>query len=184
MLLDRDLSCVVLVDVQEKLAPLLPGNASLIARGAWILRLAETLSVPVMVCEQYPRGLGHTVEALRPFRECSPSFEKVAFSCFADAPFAAHLLDEGRKQVVLIGIETHVCVLQSALQMKAAGFEVFVVRDAVGSRHALDHETGLSRMQAEGVHVVTSEMVFFEWLRVAGTNEFRELSRQFMREEA
>lgn len=184
MLLDRELSSVVLVDVQEKLAPLLPGHAALTRRCAWLLRLAEALSIPVTVCEQYPRGLGATIEELRPFRDKAPCFEKVAFSCFADAPFAAHLKTLERQQVVLTGIETHVCVLQSALQMKAAGFEVFVVRDAVGSRHPIDHETGLLRMQAEGVRVVSSEMVFFEWLRVAGTNEFRELSRQFMREDA
>ena len=104
-------------------------------------------------------------------------FAKTAFSAAADPAIAAHLRGLGRHQVVLCGMETHVCVLQTALGLRATGWDVAVAADAVGSRLPYRKQLGLERMRAGGVEIVDSEMVVFEWLGMAGTPEFKELSR-------
>lgn len=177
MLLDQAQSCLVLVDVQEKLTPHVLSYEILVKRCQWLLNLAKTLQVPTIISEQYPSGLGSTVSELQGFGE---AYSKIHFSCWADEPLRKKLTSLRKKQIVLIGIETHVCVLQTALGLLTADYEVFVVVEAVSSRYALDHQYGLKRMKAAGVQLVTSEMVFFEWVHCAGTPEFKALSKQFL----
>ena len=181
MLLDREKSGLVLVDVQEKLTPLVLNAESLVERCQWLIRLANDLAVPVVVSEQYPKGLGHTVSPLRTLTTDYPCIEKVHFSCYRDESFVNCWQTIDRKQVVLAGIETHVCVLQTAMDMNSSGLDVFVVVDAVSSRHEVDHKYGLKRMKQAGIHLVTAEMVFFEWVRRAGTPEFKALSLSYLR---
>lgn len=180
MLLQRDKSCLLLIDVQEKLAPLVREPDALLARCQWLIRLAQELKVPQFVTEQYPRGLGPTVDELLSLLPNQDIVEKVDFSCFRAPVFKQQLQAINRKQLVLIGIETHVCVLQTALDLHAAGFEVFVVVDAVSSRSELDYKYALKRMKQEGIVLVTSEMVFFEWVGCAGTAEFKALSKAYL----
>ncbi|CDZ79035.1 Vibriobactin-specific isochorismatase [Legionella massiliensis] len=180
MLLERDKSCLLLIDVQEKLTPHVQNSQALVARCQWTLRLAKELGVSILVSEQYPSGLGSTVEPLRGFAPAEDSIEKVQFSCFRSPSFKQKLQPLQKKQMVLIGIETHVCVLQTALDLVQAGYEVFAVVDAVASRSELDYKYGLKRMKQEGVHLVTSEMVFFEWVGQAGTPEFKALSKAYL----
>lgn len=179
MLLRKEDSSLVLVDVQEKLAPYVIHSEKMIARCKWMLKLAQQLSVPILVTEQYPRGLGNTVGELQGYAKPS---DKVHFSCWPASVFQEQLKSLQKSQVILIGIETHVCVLQTAFDLLEQGFEVYVVVDAVSSRAELDKQTGLNRMQQAGVQLVTSEMVFFEWVHQAGTPEFKSLSATFMKE--
>lgn len=181
MLLQKNQSCLVLIDIQEKLTPLVNHAAQLVSSVQWLLRLATELDVPLLVSEQYPQGLGKTVEPLRQWIPGQTEIEKIYFSCLRDATFAKHWQMLNKKQAVLAGIETHVCVLQTALDLNAAGIDVFVVVDAVSSRHELDHQCALERMQQEGIHLVTHEMVFFEWVEHAGTSAFKALSQAFLK---
>ncbi|KTC65799.1 YcaC like amidohydrolase (plasmid) [Legionella adelaidensis] len=180
MLLEKDRSCLFLIDVQEKLTPYVLNSEGVIARCQWLLRLAKRLEVPIQVSEQYPSGLGGTIEPLREFlpQKC---LTKVHFSSYQDPHFNEFWQGVDRNQVIIAGIETHVCVMQTALDMQAAGLNVFVVVDAVSSRNELDHRYGLKRMKAHGIELITAEMVFFEWLRKAGSPEFKELSKNFLR---
>jgi nicotinamidase-related amidase len=180
MLLNKEDSILLLIDVQEKLTPLVRDHEALIARCEWLLKLAHQMSVPILVSEQYPRGLGLTLDSLRAYVSQDDCLEKVHFSCMGDAQYVERLKTVHKKQVILIGIEAHVCVLQTALDMKQQGFDVFVVVDAVSSRGEQDMKYALKRMKQAGVHLITSEMVFFEWVRMAGTPEFKELSKQFL----
>jgi nicotinamidase-related amidase len=180
LLLDKNTSALLLIDVQEKLTPLVLQAQALVEQCHWLIRLANDLAVPVLVTEQYPRGLGPTVEPLRSMPNCDARIEKVTFSCYREPTFVTAWQNLNKKQVVIAGIETHVCVLQTAMDMLNAGWDVFVVVDAVSSRHDINHNYALKRMAKAGIHLVTSEMVFFEWVGVAGTPEFKRLSKDFL----
>lgn len=180
MLLNREDSLLLLIDVQEKLAPLVQNSEEFIAHCEWILKLARKVSVPVLVSEQYPQGLGATLKQFHPYFTEEECIDKVHFSCMGEPRYVDCLQKYRKKQLILIGIETHVCVLQTALEMRREGFTVFVVVDAVSSRGKDDMKYGLQRMQQEGVYLLTAEMVFFEWLRQAGTAEFKALSKEFL----
>ncbi len=182
MLMHKDLSGLVLVDVQEKLTPHVLHSDNLISRCSWLLRLAQTLDVPVLVSEQYPSGLGQTMPSLKDSVTAYSPIEKVHFSCYRDDNFIQQWRALGKKQMIIAGIETHVCVLQTAMEViRLTDDEVFVVVDAVSSRSELDHKYGLKRMKQAGIELVTSEMVFFEWIEQAGTKEFKALSQAFLK---
>lgn len=180
MLVDKNDSLIILVDVQEKLTPLVVEPKALISRCEWLLRLATRLSVPIIISEQYPQGLGKTLEPLNEFHPSKNFIEKVHFSCMQSQAMQDLLNHYKKNQIILIGIEAHVCVLQTAMELRSTGKEVYIVVDAVSSRSAMDKKYALKRMEQEGVHLITSEMVFFEWLRRAGTPEFKALSKEFM----
>jgi nicotinamidase-related amidase len=181
MLLEKDKSCVLLIDVQEKLTPLVREPQALIARCQWLIRLAKDLNVPRLASEQYPSGLGPTVEPLRSLVSADEFVDKVEFSCLRAQAFKQRLQSLHKKQLVLMGIETHVCVLQTAFDLQEADFDVFVVVDAVSSRSELDYRFGLQRMEQNGIHLITAEMVFFEWIGQAGTPQFKALSKAYLR---
>jgi nicotinamidase-related amidase len=173
-------SRLVVVDVQQKLVPAMHEAAGVVDGCAWLVRLARRLGVPVAATEQYPQGLGPTVDALRALVPAEAIGSKLAFACTDEGCLDA-LPGAGRPQVVLAGIEAHVCVLQTALGLAAAGREVFVVADAVSSRDPAHKRVALDRMRQAGVVVVVREMVAFEWLGHAGTETFRAVSREFLR---
>ena len=143
--------------------------------GGRLLEAARTLAVPVVVSEQYPTGLGRTVPELASLAPANAVHDKVEFSCFANSALHATLSGAGR-QTVIFGIEAHVCVLQTALEMSAASHDVTIVVDAIGSRAAESKDIALRRMQDAGVRLATTEMILFEWLRRAGTPEFKAIS--------
>lgn len=176
MLLDAQRSLLLIVDVQQALLPAMadPGR---VTRGAAILmKAAPRLEIPLLVSEQYPRGLGPTVPELAELAPAGTVLPKLHFSCTDDPELGARLRQSGRDQMVLAGIEAHVCVLQTALGLKAAGLHPFVVADATASRTAASHQAALARLGASGVAVGTVEMVVFEWLNRAGTPVFKDLS--------
>ena len=175
LLLDRRQSCLLVIDVQEKLLPLIDRAAVVQWNISRLLKGAGVLKVRVAATEQYPAGLGATVAPLREyFAEIS---EKRMFSGRECHELFADLLDRSLRQIVVAGIETHVCVLQTALDLVSAGFDVFAPADAVGSRTPLDHETALARMAQSGVTVTTTESVLFEWCETSAAAEFKQISQ-------
>lgn len=179
MLLNRADSLLVLIDVQEKLTPAIL-NLDLLARCEWLLKLARKLDVPVLASEQYPKGLGRTVSPLSSYINQEECIEKIHFSCVQEPQYINLLKGYNKSQLILIGIEAHVCVLQTAIEMKGYGFDVFVVVDGVSSRSEFDLKYGLKRMKQNGIHLITAEMVLFEWLKQAGTPEFKAISKEFL----
>lgn len=181
MLIEREKSCLLVVDIQQRLVPAIHEGERVVENTAWLMRIAAELAVPTLVSEQYPRGLGPTVETLLQLAAEGTIVEKIHFSC-ADAPECRQRIDAlGRPQVIVTGIEAHVCVLQTALGLSGAGYSVFVVADAISSRRPADAELALARLRSGGVHIVSREMVAFEWLHQAGTDVFRTLSKQYLR---
>lgn len=180
MLMERGSSSLLLVDVQEKLLPAMHEAADVLNNTIWLARIAQRLEIPVAATEQYPRGLGHTHPDLRALLAAQAVAEKLHFSCVA-AGCLPRLPGADRRQVVVCGIESHVCVLQTAMQLRAQGKDVFVVADCVSSRRLADKELALARMRGRGIEVVSREMVAFEWLHQSGTAEFKEISTNFLR---
>ena len=180
MLLNKEDSILLLVDVQEKLAPYVLNSDAFVKRCQWLLKLANRMGVPILVSEQYPKGLGSTLAQFHPFYNQNEAIEKIQFSCMQSPEYTKKLNELNKNQLILIGIEAHVCVLQTAMEMKGAGYEVYVVVDAVSSRLELDIKYALKRMKQEGIHLITAEMVFFEWIRQGRITEFKALSKEFL----
>ncbi len=180
MLISAESSSLLVVDVQDKLLHHVHGWQALLQNVIWLVRVARKIGVPVMATEQYPKGLGHTSIELTRELPAGATAEKVHFSCAA-----AHCLPAlpggERAHVVICGMESHVCVMQTAIELKESGKDVFVVGDSVGSRSPADKAFALDRMRDHGIEIVSREMVAFEWLRKAGTPLFREVSLEFLR---
>lgn len=176
---DSSASALVLIDVQERLAAAMPaGDLDAFIRNASILtRAAALLQIPVLRTEQYPKGLGTTVPELKQhLPDAASCYEKTGFSCCAAQGFSRQLDRLQRKQLVLTGMETHICVLQTAMELRQQGFDVFVVEDAVCARSPQRSANGLARLRRMGVTVSYSESVIFEWLRDARHPHFKAVS--------
>jgi nicotinamidase-related amidase len=175
MLMRADQSVLMIVDVQERLIPVMHDARAVIYNSLRLLSAAARLAIPYIVTEQYPKGIGPTVADIRQAIEPEAIFVKNHFSCVAEPGFLPRLAAHGRKQVVVAGIEAHVCVNQTALDLKTAGYEVFVVAESCSSRRAEHAAEAFERMKGAGISIVNVEMVIFEWLHRAGTPEFKEL---------
>lgn len=175
MKLHPDQSLLLIVDVQERLAPAIHDGAAIVAACGKLVEAATRLDIPVLVSEQYPKGLGPTVEALR--RRVAPAsmLDKVHFSCLGDEDIRARIDASGRRQIVLAGMEAHVCVLQTGLDLAAGGWSVAVVADAVGSRDPAHKALGIDRLVQAGADAVCVEMVLFEWLVTAQHPAFKDI---------
>lgn len=181
MLMKSGKAALMVVDVQEKLLPAMHNSAQLNARIQWLISACHTLNTPVLFTEQYPRGLGHTLPELLALVAQPEVVEKMHFSVVAANCLPEHW--QQYPQVIVAGMETHVCVLQTVLELLEAGKEVFVVADAVGSRSEENRQLGLARMRHAGAHLVSREMVVFELLRHAGHEQFKTISKEFLRGE-
>ncbi len=169
-------SVLVVIDVQDKLLAAMPTGQALVREVAFLLDVAAVLGVPAVATEQYPKGLGPTTADLaRRLPGDIPT--KTAFSCCGAAGFLADLRGRGRRTVVLAGMEAHVCVLHTALDLLAAGFAVFLPADAVASRAPLDHEVALRRLERAGAVVTTAEATAFEWAGDAAHPQFKAVSK-------
>ena len=165
---------LLVVDVQEKLMPLIGGQQRIVWNLRRLLDGAEATGVKALATEQYPQGLGPTVPELAERLGTIPS--KAAFSCAGCEPFMEQLQQIAPSKVLVAGIEAHVCVQQTVLDLLALGYRVFVPVDAVGSRYAIDYETGLKRMESSGATLTTTESALFEWCQVSGTPTFKKIS--------
>ena len=180
MILDRERSQVVIVDVQERLLPAMYEGDRMVDRCGILMQGAVELGVPITVSEQYRKGLGPTVARLDNLKGDAVVREKMHFSSSADPDILADVSNHanaGRRQMVVAGIEAHVCVLQSALGFKKAGFDVYVAMDATTSRRQDSVDLAHDRLLANRVTPVNVEMVLFEWLHVSGTPEFKAVSK-------
>lgn len=175
MLIKPDQSCLIVIDMQERLVPAMQAPARTIKNTKLLIKTATRLSIPVMLTEQYPTGLGRTVPDIKTAAEDLPVYEKVHFACMEDEQFAKAFRALNRKQAIITGMEAHICVMQTAAKLMDEGFEVFVVTDATSSRTLESEKACLDRLQAIGAGIVTTEMVVFEWLGQAGTQAFKEL---------
>jgi nicotinamidase-related amidase len=180
MLIDARDSALLVVDIQGRLVPAIVGWQALLDHVVWLIRVARRLEIPVLACEQYPKGLGPTHPAVAAELPAGCIASKLHFSAVAGA---CHGLDQagGRGQYVVCGMETHVCVMQTVMELLAGGKQVFVVDEAVGSRRDADKALALQRMRDAGASIVSREMVAFEWLRRADSEVFREVSKAFLR---
>lgn len=174
LLLSRRDSAVLVVDLQEKLLKAMSNLDSVIWNIGRILDSAKIVGVPTYATEQYPQGLGHTLPCIAQRTEVLG--DKVAFSCCGCVALLPKLKETNSRSIVVVGIETHVCVQQTVFDLLSEAFEVHIVVDALAARHAIDHETAIRRMESAGVTVTTTEAVMFEWCEVAGTAEFKEVS--------
>lgn len=177
MRLDPVTSLLAVVDIQERLIAAVPAADRVIARAMRLGSAAKLLGVRAAVTEQYPQGLGPTPAALAAL--LPPAHAKTAFSCCGCPAFAA-LVDSPAQPihaVVLCGLETHVCIAQTALDLLARGLRVSIAVDAVASRHAIDHEIGLRRLEAAGAVLTTTEAILFEWLRDAAHPHFKAVQK-------
>ena len=165
---------LLLVDLQQRLMPVIHDHDAVVARAVRLAEAAQLLDVPIRATEQYPAGLGPTVPPLAAYPQAT--LTKTTFSAAADPGFAA-LLPAGSGQVVVAGCEAHVCVLQTVLDLLGAGRRVVLATDATGSRDPADKTVAVERARQHGAEIVTSEMVLFEWLRDARHPKFREVHK-------
>ncbi|QDU64584.1 Isochorismatase family protein [Planctomycetes bacterium Pan216] len=168
-------TAILLVDVQEKLLPLIDRGDGVRQRCRYLLQAARILNIPVVATEQYPKGLGSTIPELAEF--IASPFEKLTFSSYGIQEVRTKLGELGSPKVLLCGIEAHVCVQQTAFDLMADGFRVYLPIDATGSRRASDKEVAIDRMRGSGITITTAEAAVFEWTERAGTPEFKEISR-------
>jgi nicotinamidase-related amidase len=174
-LMSRGDSGLLVIDVQEKLMAKVPGREHIASKIALLAQGAKILGVPIQATEQYPKGLGPTIPELVGL--LPPRLEKLSFSCGVLPEITTFFQAGNIRNVLLAGIEAHVCVLQTALDLVARDFRVYLAVDAVGSRHPEDLQTALRRMERSGVVLTTTEAALFEWLEQAGTREFKQISR-------
>jgi len=170
-------TALVVIDVQGKLAELMHEKEALFANLTRLIKGAQILEMPIVLTEQYPKGLGRTVECLTTLMPEVQPIEKISFSCCANDEFSEKLRELQRKQILICGIETHICVYQTTMDLLAAGYEVQVVTDAVSSRSAKNTQLGLERMTSAGATLTGTEMALFELLRIAQGAKFKEISK-------
>jgi nicotinamidase-related amidase len=175
--LDRTKALVLVVDVQSRLTPAMPEDtlARVVKYGRALVGAAKELGIPVIATEQYPKGLGETIPELKEVLP-GPPLVKMHFSCGADPGFVAALERTGRRQVIVCGMETHVCVFQTVRDLAGMGYEMHVRADAVSSRFEVHRQSGLELCRQAGAVVTNAESAIFDLLHVAGTPEFKKVS--------
>ncbi len=172
-----DQSILVIVDVQGKLAQLMFDKEKLIANLVRMTKGAQILGIPILWNEQNPAGLGDTVPELKELLTSLTPQAKMTFSCCGNPAFSEKVSQSGRRQVLLVGIETHICVYQTAAELLEQGYEVYLVSDAVSSRTPENKRVGIERIKSLGGVITSTEMALFELLRTADHSRFREVSR-------
>ena len=178
--LDRNNAILAVIDVQERLMAAIHGAAEVEANVARLIRGSRVLAVPAIVTEQYPKGIGPTTAIVREAMSeagVAEPLQKMCFSSFGADEFARELRHAGRRQVILCGVEAHVCVYQTCRDLLGEGYEVHIVGDAISSRTVRNRDLALQRMALDGAHVTTTEMALFELTGAAGTDEFRAISK-------
>lgn len=168
-------SLVLIIDVQERLVGALDKDI-VVSKAVKVAKAAKALGIPVVVTEQYPKGLGNTVPQLKSaLAEDTKIIEKTSFNALLEEGMAEKLASYGRKQIVIFGIETHICVHQTAAALLEAGYEVYVIKDACASRNKYEFKQGIDIMQQNGAKISCVEIALFEWLKGAKNPKFKEV---------
>ncbi len=166
---------LLVVDIQERLFPAITGKEAMLQNAVRLIRGAQLLKIPVFATEQYPKGIGVSVPEIAALLTSPPPIAKTTFSCCGAEGLLSCLKEKNIYDAILCGIEAHVCVCQTALDLLDNGFRVFVVADAIASRTVENHQLALARMRDAGVIVVSTEMLLFELLERAGSDEFKQI---------
>ena len=175
LLLENTMALVV--DYQERLLPVINENEVLAQRSAVLLKGLKALGIPMVMTQQYTKGIGMTVPEIIQAVGSEEYFDKLAFSCFEDDNIRKKIFQLGKKTVLVCGIEAHICVLQTCIDLKTAGYTPVLVTDCIGSRKESDKQVALLRAQSEGILLTTTESILFELTRKAGSPVFKEISK-------
>ena len=176
-MLDIHNCCLVVIDVQGKLAQLMYNKESLFKNIQILIQAAKILNIPILWCQQCPQSLGPTVPQIAQLLADIEPINKASFSCCGSDQFNAKLTELVRKQILLCGIEAHVCIYQTAADLLRKGFSVEIIDDAVSSRTLENKQVALQRMAAEGANISSTEMALFELLKTADHSHFREIAK-------
>jgi nicotinamidase-related amidase len=173
----KERTAAIIIDVQERIFPVIWENEKLTKNLSTLIQGLKIMNVPVFITEQYVKGLGPTIEPVAFLLPTHQRIEKMSFSCCDEPRFLEGLAVSGKENVIIAGIESHVCVLQTALDLKRNGYNPVVVEDCVSSRKENDKHFAIERMRQEGAVITTVESLLFELLRYSGTEQFRGISR-------
>ncbi len=176
--LDRNNTLFLIIDIQEKLANVMKARDEVVKNCLHLIELSKLLRIPVIVTEQYPKGLGPTVKEIKEHLSDYKTVEKMTFSCCEEPVFLNEVKSFNRKSIVITGMETHICVLQTCIGLLKEGFYVHIVRDAVCSRTKENWKTGIEFMRDAGAVITCTETVLFQLLKIAGTEEFKTISKR------
>lgn len=180
MLLDSQHSALLIIDLQTRLLPAIADNEPLLANNLWLAELAHDLAIPTVISEHCADKIGATTAEIIAAAPQAKIVHKQTFSVFAAGVLTPEIFHQAN-QIIITGIEAHICVLQTALDLRKNGYEVFVVADAVGSRRSKDLELAMQRLQAHGCEIVSREMIAFEWLGSANHPKFKEIHKKYIR---
>jgi len=176
--LDKEDAALLIIDIQERLAPAMKQGDRVIKNCQHLIELAKMIDIPITLTEQYPKGLGRTVPELQAVLPQYKPIEKTTFNCCGEPACLAQLRNINRKKVIVVGMETHVCVLQTVTSLLKGGFIPHVVQDAVCSRAEENWKTSIEFMRDAGAVITCTETVLFQLLKVAGTEEFKKISQR------
>ena len=176
MRIERELSAGLFIDVQERLFPHMDQKDLLLRKCVMLMEGMKVLGVPFVITEQYPKGLGPTLAEISKLAGSNPKIEKTAFSCCDEPAVLQTAVIQEHKTLIVCGIEAHVCVLQTVVDLIASGYQAVVVEDCISSRNPMDLRVAVERMRAEGAVITTCESILFELTRVSGTDEFKAIS--------
>lgn len=176
-ILQRERSALLVIDIQEKLLPVIYESERVVDNAVKLINGFKILNSPIYFTEQYPKGLGPTESRIKSSLEERGAIHKMSFSCFGAGNLFEELKNKNVQQVVVSGIESHVCVMQTALDLIANDFQVQIAADAVSSRRKFDYEIALGRMRSNGAEITLTESILFEMLNVCGTDEFKAISK-------
>ena len=175
--------CLLIIDVQEKLIPLISNKNEIIQTSLDLIDIAKNLKIPILLTEQYPKGLGKTIKQIRDLipENNSYIFEKTSFSCLGSSDFEKALKRLKKKQVIIAGIESHICVMQTVLDLKKINYDVFIVREGIGSRKVEDNKLSINRMLSQKVFLTNIEMLIFELVRDSNHSLFKYFSKKYVK---
>ena len=176
-ILNRHNSALIIVDMQQRFESVIPDFSALIGNIIKLIEASRLFALPLFYTEQYPKGLGRTSEAILEHLGGCDAIEKMSFSICGEPELTASLREKGVEQILLVGIETHVCILQSALDLLHLGFQVHLPIDATSSRNPRNRDSALERMRQQGVTITNCESALFELTEISGTEEFKAISR-------
>ena len=176
--LSKDDSLLLIIDVQERLARVMERKEEVVKNISHLIEACKLLGVPIVITEQYPKGLGSTLEEIKSILPEYKPVEKLSFNCCSEEPFMEAIREKERKKIIITGMETHICVLQTTLGLLERSYHVHVVSDAVCSRKEENHNIGIEFMRDAGAVITSTETVLFQLLGRAGTPEFKAISQR------
>lgn len=177
-ILHRQDAILVIIDIQKRLAAVMGERQKVITNCLHLINAAGLLQIPVLITEQYPKGLGSTVNEIRDASGINETIEKIAFNACKESDFITKISFSGRNKIILTGMETHICVLQTCLGLLEMGYAVNVANDAVCSRTIENYKTGIEFMRGAGAVITCTETILFQLLEKAGTEEFKDISKR------